>query len=547
MAKKVRKLLSKIVNQEQIRPTNDEIIPRFDVIVKEHPPARFSDENTDGIDIEIVSGAITETLCGARIRCHYQGRISVARLGGVIEIKTNHHSQFYGLTLAHIVTGGDNDGRTSRSEPDQVDSTDSSDSDEESNGLISIPDRDIDSEHGVKSVLKSRSPQNVDALSPISNGSRFTQLEVHEASKNPPDSRPDDWKPFGRLVYYDGFVHQQLQRLENLDWALVELNDFVDDEEIYLIPLESILSQIQQVLQADSVGVPDYHDVIKAMVPLFDRQAHIQHSCHALIRKSYYAVQNPVLQKSREDVYKAGWGSTLIHADDAPLAKGLRDTEIIPKAYEEDAVFTTAIARFTSMTDAFEAQATLDANLTRLAKCNTMDLMSSRKILRLVSPQTAAQKSLRFSSTFQSTDKSSSPLLGSPPDHVSSEASSHLGTIFSAQSPETRAAMDRFPVRGWKVINEDSGSVDTGELLKDPLVYMNSSSTPSERQEYANPQLPMEAFSALSLKTNMNNGPYNNYGSLPSKVPARTLYAQCLQYGRSGPYSRSLQPYISHN
>src|ERR1700753_2678935 len=132
MAKKVHKLLSKKVNKEQIRPTDDDMMPQFKVIVEERPPVRFSDGEIDGVDIEINSKAITETLCGASIRCQNDGRVSVARLGGMIEITTKKHSQFYGLTVAHIATGGDTDDTTSRSEPDQaVDSTDSSDIDEE--------------------------------------------------------------------------------------------------------------------------------------------------------------------------------------------------------------------------------------------------------------------------------------------------------------------------------------------------------------------------------------------------------------------------------
>ncbi|EXJ66139.1 uncharacterized protein A1O5_10754 [Cladophialophora psammophila CBS 110553] len=636
MVKKVRKLLSKKVNKEQIRPIDDEMIPRFDLVVKERPPARFSDGNTDGIDIEIDSKAITETLCGARIRCYNQERISAARLGGVIEIKTNHHSQFYGLTVAHIVTGGDNDGRTSQSEPDQVvDSTDSSDGDEEPSGIISIPDRDIYLERDVQSVLKSRSPQNVDLLSPISNGSRLAQLEVPEASNNLPGSRPDDWKPFGHLVHYDRFVHQQLQRSENLDWALVELNDFGhlwpnlcsplkdgslpgevcsfttlqeprpscrilqaslmigaresflatvnltpsflllppstnfieaytmrttegyslgqgdcgtwvvsskaeltgvicarDDEEIYLIPLESILSQIQQVLQADSVVVADYHDVIKAMTPFILSPSpdpavlSRSHPEEIPYRTELSTSQMPPIDlpsRLKIDADSVGMEATtsdqrMSSAEETIVAlpaillqhlpqnttpetvrtmllfaRGLQDTEIIPNAYEEDTRFTTAIARFASMTDAFEAQAMLNgkpvpAGQVRMivdVLCspttasvpwpNTMDPMFSRKIVWSVSPQ----------------------------------------------SPETKAATDRFRVRGGKVIDEDSGNDDK---MKEPLGYLKSSSAASVHRD---------------------NGLYNSYDSLRSVEQART-HAHFVRYRRDGLYSGFLQPYISH-
>lgn len=248
------------------------------------------------------------------------------------------------------------------------------------------------------------------------------------------------------------------------------------------------------------------------------------------------------------------------------FAKDLQDTEIIPNEFEEDAGFTTAIARFVSMTGASEAQAMLDgkpntagqakmivevvagASLSSVGRRNTIDPMSSRKMGQSVSPSmTSAQKSSRFNGTFQSMEKTSPPMMGSPPDHTS-ETSSQLQTIFSPQSPATSAITDRSRVSGKKVIDEDGGDDDTGELLKDPLAYMNSASASSGGKKTANVRIPTAGFSALSLNTNMSNVPTNGYASSRSAVQSRTPHSQIpLSMGSNGQYSLPSQPYIRHN
>ncbi|KIX10192.1 uncharacterized protein Z518_01273 [Rhinocladiella mackenziei CBS 650.93] len=249
------------------------------------------------------------------------------------------------------------------------------------------------------------------------------------------------------------------------------------------------------------------------------------------------------------------------------FAKDLQDTEIIPNEYEEDAGFTTAIARFASMTGASEAQAMLDGkpNTAGQAKMivdviaspttasvprrNTIDPASGRKIAQSVSPPlSSAQKSSRFNGTFQSMDKTSPPPASSPPNHTSSEASSQLQTIFSPQSPVASAVADRSRVSGKKVIDEDGGDDETGELLKDPLAYMNSSSATTGGRKPMNPRIPTAAFSALSLNTNMTNGHSNTYASPRSAVQSRTPHSQFPPtMGPNGQYSMPNQPYIRHN
>ncbi|KIW75450.1 hypothetical protein Z517_10191 [Fonsecaea pedrosoi CBS 271.37] len=248
------------------------------------------------------------------------------------------------------------------------------------------------------------------------------------------------------------------------------------------------------------------------------------------------------------------------------FAKDLQDTEIIPNEYEEDAGFTTAIARFGSMAGATEAQTMLDGksntagqakmiveitsspSLAAVPRRNTIDPLASRKLGQSVSPSmTSAQKSSRFNGTFQSMDKTSPPPVGSPPELVSSDTSSQLQTIFSPQSPVPSGLADRPRASGKKVINEDGTDDDTGDLLKDPLAYLNSSSSHPSGKKPTNPHMLNAAFSTLSLNTNIGNGAASNYASPRSAVGSRTPHSQFPGMGLNGHYSVPSQPYLRHN
>ncbi|EXJ79673.1 hypothetical protein A1O3_07953 [Capronia epimyces CBS 606.96] len=249
------------------------------------------------------------------------------------------------------------------------------------------------------------------------------------------------------------------------------------------------------------------------------------------------------------------------------FAKDLQDTEIIPNEYEEDAGFTTAIARFGSLTGASEARAMLDGkpntagqakmivdvitgpNLASIPRRNTIDPMAGRKMAHSISPPaTHAQKSSRFNGTFQSMDKASPPLAGSPLDQASSDTSSQLQTLFSPHSPVTSATTERSRISGKKVIDEDAGDDDTGELLKDPLAYIYNSSGTATGRTPANPRIPTAAFSTLSLNTSMANGPSNSYVSPRSAIQSRTPQSQFPpNLGSNTPFSVPPQPFIRHN
>ena len=244
------------------------------------------------------------------------------------------------------------------------------------------------------------------------------------------------------------------------------------------------------------------------------------------------------------------------------FAKDLKDTEIITNEYEEDAGFTTAIARFSSTSSAKEARAMLDgkpntagqanmivevlagAALSALGRRNTIDPAASRKITHSVSPPLAGtQKPSRFNGTFQSIDKLSPPLVGSPPDQ-SSDPSSHLHTIFSPQSPNV--SQDRSRMTGKRVIGEEGGDDETGELLKDPLAYMNSQPVPGPARKNTNPRIPTTTFAGLSLDTGMNAPNTSQFASPRSAVHPYSPHGSFTPtMGPNQGYPG--QPYLRHN
>jgi len=255
------------------------------------------------------------------------------------------------------------------------------------------------------------------------------------------------------------------------------------------------------------------------------------------------------------------------------FAKDLKDTEIVANEYDEDVGFVTAIARFSSMMGAAEAQAMLDgkpntagqanmivevvsgSSLGPAVRRNTMDPLASRKAAQSVSPPLpTTQKSSRFNGTFQTMEKISPPLMGSPPEHSSSsssaaETASHLQTLFSPQSPIANAIQDRSRVSGKKVIDEDGGDDETGELLKDPLAYMNSSTSNSTRSAPHASRVLTAAFSALSLNTNLaSSSPASYVSPRSAAVPSRTPHSTFSPtMGPNAGYSVGGQHHLRHN
>jgi RNA recognition motif-containing protein len=254
------------------------------------------------------------------------------------------------------------------------------------------------------------------------------------------------------------------------------------------------------------------------------------------------------------------------------FAKDLKDTEIINSDFAEDQGFLTAIARFSTMTGASEAQALLDGKPNTAGDASMIveimrpspEMNGRRSTIEMSAPRgsthsmsqpamQAAQKS-RFNGTFQSMERMSPPQVGSPSngDASSSESSSHLQTIFSPQSPVGNTTIqDHSRITGKSVINQDSQDDDTGELLRDPGAYMrndSSSSIPGLARRPTNPQVPLSRFSNLSLNTNTSSPPQlQGYGSPRSGMPGTTQISAMSPNGNNGSYQMSNPQYLRHN
>jgi hypothetical protein len=252
------------------------------------------------------------------------------------------------------------------------------------------------------------------------------------------------------------------------------------------------------------------------------------------------------------------------------FAKDLKATEMVPNEHEEDIGFATAIAAFSSSSSASEARAMLDgkpntagqanmivdvvsgAALAGLGRRNTIDPVPNRRITHSVSPPlSGAQKPSRFNGTFQSIDKLSPPTVGSPPDQ-GSETSSHLQTIFSPQSPNATISQDRSRMTGKLVIGQEGGDDETGELLKDPLAYMNNNPGTASTRNTANPRGLSKAFGGLSLDTTGATSPhasrfqsprsamhpYSPHGNFTPTMGSNQNYGMAGQ----GPYRHNYPP-----
>ena len=249
------------------------------------------------------------------------------------------------------------------------------------------------------------------------------------------------------------------------------------------------------------------------------------------------------------------------------FAKDLKDTEIVPNEYDEDSGFATAIARFSSIAGASEARSMLDGksntagqanmivnviggpSLSGLGRRNTIDPMPARKVAHSVSPPLGGvQKPSRFNGTFQAIDKISPPVMGSPPDHPSSEPNSRIHTIFSPQSPNANLNQDRSRITGKLVIGEEGGDDETGELLKDPLAYLHSGGPFGSMRKNTNPRMPTSAFAGLSLDTSVNSPPASKFVSPRSAMNPYSAHGNFSPtIGQTSAYGAPSQPYLRHN
>lgn len=230
------------------------------------------------------------------------------------------------------------------------------------------------------------------------------------------------------------------------------------------------------------------------------------------------------------------------------FAKDLKDADFVPNESDEDRGFLTAVARFRTATAASEAQTMLNGKPNTAGQAtmivevigistgnlvgrrNTVDTPTSRSNAQSVSPPSnpqLARQSSRFGGTFQSMERIS-PSSGENPsgrDMSSPESNSHLQSLFSPQSHVGNGILERSRISGKSVINQDGNDDDTGELLKDPVAYMNNdhpNAISSLSRRATNPQVPVSRFSNLSLNTSMASPPLPGYASPRANMNMQT-------------------------
>ncbi len=256
------------------------------------------------------------------------------------------------------------------------------------------------------------------------------------------------------------------------------------------------------------------------------------------------------------------------------FAKGLKEADFVSNDFEEDQGFLTAIARFETAAAASEAQAMLDGKPNTADQANmivvvlggspsgrrsTIDQNGARGMAQSTSPPGTntqlSRQSSRFNGTFQSMERMSPPNISSPPiADISSPGSSHLQGIFSPQSPVGPTHPERSRVSGKSVIDQDAADDDTGELLKDPVAYMQndqSTSVPGSTRRSTNPQIPTSRFASLSLNTNMTSPTLPNYApprsSLNNHTSGTALSPSMGSMGPNTGYQLANQHYHRHN
>jgi RNA recognition motif. (a.k.a. RRM, RBD, or RNP domain) len=255
------------------------------------------------------------------------------------------------------------------------------------------------------------------------------------------------------------------------------------------------------------------------------------------------------------------------------FAKDLKDADFVPNDAEGDRGFLTAVARFRTAAAATEAQTMLNgkpntagqatmivevlgmSSGSSLGRRNTVDNLAARSSAHSVSPPShpkLPRQSSRFGGTFQSMERISPPSadVSSSREMSSSDGSSHLQTIFAPQSPLGNGITEHSRISGKSVINQDGNDDDTGELLKDPVAYMNndhSISVSSLSRRVTNPQIPVARFSNLSLNTTMTSPPPPGYTSPRANMNMQTpTSAMSPTMGGMGP-NMMYHQYPRHN
>lgn len=254
------------------------------------------------------------------------------------------------------------------------------------------------------------------------------------------------------------------------------------------------------------------------------------------------------------------------------FAKDLQEADFISNDAEDDR-YLTAVAHFATLTAANEAQAMLNGKPNTAGKItmivevlgpssngygnrrNTVDSAAIRGSTHPVSPPPGVQlprQSSRFGGAFHSMDRMSPPTSGTPGRDMPGEGAANIQTIFSPHSNLGNAVPEHARNSGKAVINQDSHDDDTGELLKDPVAYMNNDQVnvgPPLSRRSTNPQMPLGRFSNLSLNTNMTSPPSSGYTSprpgMTMNSPNSAMSPTMGGMGFQNPYHRLNYPPVN--
>lgn len=242
------------------------------------------------------------------------------------------------------------------------------------------------------------------------------------------------------------------------------------------------------------------------------------------------------------------------------FAKDLQETELVVSEYEEDKGFATAVARFSSMTGASEAQAMLDGKPNTAGQANmivemlpssvfnsgfrrnTIDPTSIRPVPPTASP---IGRSNRFVNPYNPMDKMSPPPATSSPEATMSDAGASFQNMYQAHSPRGNHVHERTRISGKSVIDEDGGD-DGNDVLKDSMAYMGGETAMGnmDRRRQNGVRPPM-SFGGLSLNT---NGPGSKSGSFYNPRSAVPVHSPHTPFSPgSGSYSSTGNPYLRHN
>jgi hypothetical protein len=234
-------------------------------------------------------------------------------------------------------------------------------------------------------------------------------------------------------------------------------------------------------------------------------------------------------------------------------SKDFIEAEVLPLPKSPDAGFASAILRFKTSAAAEEAQHMLNGkpnfknDAEMIVEIFPSSPSSSRRYLAegtngpfgangtsvassASSIGPAGRQSSRFNDTFQTMERiSPTNTTGYTSSELPNpESSAHYQSLFSPQSPiGNHLTTERSRVSGKALIKNDTAEDDeTGELLKDPIAYVENGSAAQQRRATI-PQLPIGRMASLSLNTNPTtvNPVMSTYGALPQSGTMQPMSA----------------------